>query len=42
MNITNASLSPDLDKLAKSISFKLEMIWKGLLEDSQLSDSDSS
>jgi hypothetical protein len=42
MNITNATLFPDLDGLAKSIAFELEIIWKGLLENPQLSDSDAS
>lgn len=30
MNITNASLFPDLEGLAKSIRFELEVIWQGL------------
>lgn len=30
-NITNATLFPDLDGLAKSMSFELEIIWKGLI-----------
>jgi hypothetical protein len=30
-NITNATLFPDLDGLAKSIAFELEIIWKGLI-----------
>jgi len=30
-NVTNATLFPDLDGLAKSISFELEIIWKGLI-----------
>jgi hypothetical protein len=28
MNITNATLFPDLDGLAKSIGVELEMIWQ--------------
>ena len=30
MNITNATLFPDLDGLAKSIRFESEIIWQGL------------
>jgi len=30
MNITNASLFPDLEGLAKSIRYELEIIWQGL------------
>jgi hypothetical protein len=30
MNITNASLFPDLDGLAKSIAVELEMVWPSL------------
>lgn len=30
MNITNATLFPDLDGLAKSMAFELEIVWKGL------------
>ena len=33
MNITNATLFPDLDGLAKSIAFELEIIWQGLADD---------
>jgi hypothetical protein len=33
MNITNANLFPDLDGLAKSIAFELEIIWQGLDDD---------
>lgn len=33
MNITNATLFPDLDGLAKSIAFELETIWQGLVDD---------
>lgn len=33
MNITNATLFPDLEGLAKSIAFELEIIWKGLMDD---------
>lgn len=33
MNITNASLFPDLDGLAKSVAFELEIVWKGLATD---------
>ncbi len=33
MNITNATLFPDLDGLAKSIAFELEIIWQGLVDD---------
>ncbi len=33
MNVTNATLFPDLDGLAKSIAFELEIIWKGLVVD---------
>lgn len=32
MNITNATLFPDLDGLARSIRVELEMTWKGLKE----------
>ena len=32
MNITNATLFPDLEGLARSISFELEIIWPGLLD----------
>lgn len=32
MNITNATLFPDLDGLAKSLAFELEVIWSGLVE----------
>ncbi|MBI3101234.1 MAG: FRG domain-containing protein [Burkholderiales bacterium] len=32
MNITNASLFPDLEGLAKSIRFELEVIWQGLTD----------
>ena len=39
MNITNATLFPDLDGLAKSIAFELEIIWKGLVAEPQASDS---
>jgi hypothetical protein len=35
MNITNATLFPDLDGLAKSIAFELEIIWKGLVAEPQ-------
>lgn len=34
MNITNASLFPDLDGLARSIGMELEVIWPGLLDGS--------
>jgi len=34
MNITNATLFPDLDGLAKSIGVELEVIWPGLLDES--------
>ena len=33
MNITNATLFPDLEGLAKSIAFELEIIWKGIVGD---------
>ncbi|WP_242490137.1 FRG domain-containing protein [Noviherbaspirillum cavernae] len=33
MNITNATLFPDLDGLAKSIKFELEVIWPRLIDD---------
>lgn len=33
MNVTNATLFPDLDGLAKSIAFELEIIWPGLVDD---------
>ena len=33
MNITNATLFPDLEGLAKSIAFELEVIWQGLVGD---------
>jgi hypothetical protein len=36
MNITNATLFPDLDGLAKSIAFELEIVWQGLLDDPPL------
>jgi hypothetical protein len=39
MNITNATLFPDLDGLAKSIAFELEIIWQGLVAEPQASDS---
>ena len=39
MNITNATLFPDLDGLAKSIAFELEIIWKGLVAEPQASHS---
>ena len=29
MNITHASLFPDLDGLARSLAFELEMVWSG-------------
>ena len=29
MNITNASLFPDLDGLARSIAYELELEWRG-------------
>lgn len=32
MNVTNATLFPDLDGLAKSIAFELEIIWQGLAD----------
>jgi hypothetical protein len=32
MNVTNATLFPDLEGLAKSIAFELEIIWKGLAD----------
>jgi hypothetical protein len=33
MNITNATLFPDLEGLARSIAFELEIIWPGLIDD---------
>jgi hypothetical protein len=33
MNITNATLFPDLDGLAASIGYELEVIWPGLIEE---------
>jgi hypothetical protein len=33
MNITNATLFPDLDGLARSVAFELEIIWPGLIDD---------
>lgn len=33
MNLTNATLFPDLDGLARSVAFELEVIWQGLLPD---------
>jgi hypothetical protein len=33
MNITNATLFPDLEGLAKSMAFELEIVWQGLLDD---------
>lgn len=38
MNITNATLFPDLDGLAKSIGLELEVIWPGLAEASTRRD----
>jgi hypothetical protein len=32
MNITNATLFPDLDGLAKSIGLELEVVWPGLVD----------
>jgi hypothetical protein len=32
MNITNATLFPDLDGLAKSIALELEVVWQGLID----------
>jgi hypothetical protein len=34
MNVTNATLFPDLDGLARSIAFELEIIWPGLIDGS--------
>ncbi|MDO8300919.1 FRG domain-containing protein [Lacisediminimonas sp.] len=33
MNITNATLFPDLEGLARSVAFELEIIWPGLIDD---------
>lgn len=33
MNITHATLFPDLEGLARSIAFELEIIWPGLIDD---------
>lgn len=33
MNITNSTLFPDLEGLARSIAFELEIIWPGLIDD---------
>lgn len=33
MNVTYATLFPDLDGLARSVSYELEAIWSGLVED---------
>jgi hypothetical protein len=41
MNITNATLFPDLDGLAKSIRMELEIIWPGLIDESTRHDSGS-
>jgi hypothetical protein len=38
MNITNATLFPDLDGLAKSIALELEVIWPGLIDASERQD----
>lgn len=38
MNITNATLFPDLDGLAKSIRLELEIIWPGLIDESARHD----
>jgi hypothetical protein len=38
MNITNATLFPDLDGLAKSIGLELEIIWPGLIDASKNRD----
>lgn len=38
MNITNATLFPDLDGLAKSIALELEVIWPGLIDASERRD----
>jgi hypothetical protein len=35
MNITNATLFPDLDGLAKSIGLELEVVWPGLVDTSK-------
>ena len=35
MNITNATLFPDLEGLAKSVAFELEMEWQGLVPASE-------
>lgn len=34
MNITNATLFPDLDGLARSLAFELEVVWRGVADDS--------
>jgi hypothetical protein len=33
MNVTYATLFPDLDGLARSVSYELEAIWERLVED---------
>jgi hypothetical protein len=38
MNVTNATLFPDLEGLAKSIGIELEIIWPGMMDGSAESD----
>jgi hypothetical protein len=33
MNVTNASLFPDLDGLARSTAYELEVVWERLIEE---------
>ncbi len=35
MNVTNASLFPDLEGLARSTAYELEVVWERLLDDVQ-------
>ncbi|WP_238446715.1 hypothetical protein [Azohydromonas australica] len=33
MNITSATLFPDLDGLARSMGYELEVVWEGIVRD---------
>jgi hypothetical protein len=41
MNVTNASLFPDLEGLARAAAYELEVVWERLVEDFRARDTES-